>query len=157
MEKGKPTPIPPDANKHTAQRGGGIADPYFTTDRVHRQLQCLHIRVQHAVDDTTVLIESPSFALYHVRLFGQHGEGVKTILPSMKGNKRDTTIEALGSEFDLNTLTISFPREKADSIKRVLCNLWPKIWRYGQGREYLSMAGKFWNFTCVVGVGRYFV
>ena len=54
-------------------------------------------------------------------------------------------------------MRISFPREKADAIRRLLRDQGPTSRRQAKARDVLSMAGKLWNLTHVVQAGRYFV
>ena len=86
-------------------------DPFFTT------VYDVPIRVKHSDDDKTALIGSASLASDHVRLFGPGEEGVTPILAPKKSRDWDTTIDALGFTINSHTMTISFPRQKADAIK----------------------------------------
>ena len=97
----------------SAQRGK-MFDPFFTTVQVDDYLL---IKVQHSDDDKTALIGSASLASDHVRLFGPGEEGVTPILAPKKSRDWDTTIDALGFTINSHTMTISFPRQKADAIK----------------------------------------
>ena len=54
-------------------------------------------------------------------------------------------------------MRISFPRDKADAIKRLLLDQWPASRRQEKARDVLGMAGRLWNRTYVLQAGRYFV
>jgi len=152
-EEGTPTPIPPDA-KIRAHSGGEISDPFFTTVYVDDYLL---IRVQHSDDDKSALTASATLASDHVRLFCPGEEGVTPILAPKKSTDWDSKIDALGFTINSHTMRISFPREKADAIKRLLLEQWPLNRKRATARDVLSMAGKLWNLTYVVRAGRYFV
>ena len=113
----------------------------------------LMIKVQHSDDDPTALIASASLASHHVRLFGQGEEGVTPILAPKKIANWDTTIDALGFTIFSHTMRISFLRENADAIKRLLREQWPADRKQTNSGEFLSMAGKLWNLTYVVRAG----
>ena len=54
-------------------------------------------------------------------------------------------------------MRISFPREKANDVKRLLLDQEPLSRRGASVRDVLSVVGKLWDLTYVVRVGRYFV
>ena len=54
-------------------------------------------------------------------------------------------------------MRISFPRDKANDIKRRPLDQWPVSRRRASARDVISVAGMLWNLTYVVRVGRYFV
>ena len=153
-EEGETTSIPPDA-KLRAFSGGEISDPFFATVYVDDYLL---IKVRHSDDDKTALIASASLASDDVRLFGpEEEEGVTPISAPKKSTDWDATIDALGFIIYSHTMRISFLREKADAIKRLLRDPWPANRRHAKARAVLSMAWKRWNLTYIVRAGRYFV
>ena len=54
-------------------------------------------------------------------------------------------------------MIISFAREIAEAIERLLYGQLPVSIMQAKARDVLSMAGKLWNLTYVVRAGRYFV
>ena len=52
---------------------------------------------------------------------------------------------------------IPFPREKADMLKQLLRDQRPASRMQAMARGVQGIAGKLWNLTYVVRVGRYFV
>ena len=90
-------------------------------------------------------------------MFGPGEEGVTPILAPKKSTDWDATIDALGFIIYSHTMRISFLREKADAIKRLLRDPWPASRRHAKARAVLSMAWKRWNLTYIVRAGRYFV
>ena len=54
-------------------------------------------------------------------------------------------------------MIISFAREIAEAIERLLYGQLPVSIMQAKARDVLSMAGKLWNLTYAVRAGRYFV
>ena len=54
-------------------------------------------------------------------------------------------------------MKISFPREEADAITRLLLDPWPASQMPSRAGDVLNMAGQLWNLTYVVQAGRNFV
>ena len=117
----------------------------------------LLIRVQNTDDDKTTLTVSAPLASDHVRLFGPGEQGVSPILAPKKSTNWDSPIDELGFTINSHTMRISFPRDKANDMKRLLLDQWPVSRSPASGRDVLSVAGKLWNLTYVVRAGRYFV
>ena len=142
-EEGESTSNPPEA-KIRAQSGGEMLDPFLATVYVDEYLL---IRVQHSVDEKPALIASASLASDHLRLFGPGEEGVTPILAPKKSTDWDATIDGLGFTMNSHIIRISFPREKADAIKKLLRDQWPASRRQAKAKDVLIMAGKLWNRT----------
>ena len=80
--------------------------------------------------------------------------GVTPVLVPKKSTNKDTTIDALGFNINSNTMRISVPREKIETIKRMLFEQWPQSRREATAWDELSMAGKLWNPRYVGRTGR---
>ena len=80
-------------------------------------------------------------------MFGPGEEGVTPILAPKKSTDWDATIDALGFTMNSHIIRISFPREKADAIKKLLRDQWPASRRQAKAKDVLIMAGKLWNRT----------
>ena len=145
--------MPPDVQIR-AHSGGELSDPCFATVYV---VDYPLTRVQHSDNDKTALIASGSLSSDHVRLFRPGEKGASPILAPKKSTNWDFTIAALGFTISSHTMRISFPREKASDIKRLLLDQWPLSRRRASARDVLGAAGKLWNLTYVVRAGKNFV
>ena len=147
--KGKTTPIPPDT-KIRAHTRGDIGDPFFTTVYVDNYLLInATLRRRHDRPNRVGLAGLGSRAAVRT---GGGGRNVYLIPQEEYGlghHDRRARVHY--------NMRISFPREKVDAIKTLLCKQWLLTRRKEKVREVLSMAGKLVNLTYVVRAVRYFV
>ena len=143
-EEGTPSPIPPDT-RIRAHSGGEISDQFFATVYVDDYLL---VRVQRS-DDKTALMASASLASDHTSFLGPGEQEVSPIFAPKKNTNWDSTIDALRFTGNSHTMRISFPRENANDIKRLLLDQGPLSRRRESARDVLSVAGKLWNLTYV--------
>ena len=92
-----------------------------------------------------------------MRLFGPGEEGVPPTLAPKRSTNGESTTDALGFTINLHTKRISFPRESANDMKRLLLGQWPVSRRRASEKDFFSVAGTLWKITYVVRAGKDFV